>query len=378
MNSCKLYGTMICAILVLAASSAVAKDQNDQATYRLLTGNGEDSPPSSSQTMAEQSQCAGCCDLGCAQSCSSPRWTASADFIILDRIGSKSQELVQRVPLSTNVHDLSSTFGPVALDANDFQQGFAGGPKLGLIRRGDSGYDLELSYFQIDGWSNTKTIGPDDPPDWLVMRAPGSFLQTQDHTYQAMVWDYSSRLYNAELNVRWSPCDRVTMLTGFRWVNLSEDFQGSIMPADGRTAPFWDTTTRNNLYGFQIGGDWKMLDRGRFSIDGLVKAGIFDNNAEETAGVSIYRTVYWASTSTNHAAFLGEAALQCRYLVTERLALKAGYQAIWIEGVALAPGQIQETVSYGSAQPINVQALGVNCNGGVFYHGATAGLEFSF
>ena len=38
----------------------------------------------------------------------------------------------------------------------------------------------------------------------------------------------------------------------------------------------------NNLYGFQIGADGKLLERGRFSIDGLVKAGIFDNNAEQT------------------------------------------------------------------------------------------------
>ena len=39
-------------------------------------------------------------------------------------------------------------------------------------------------------------------------------------------------------------------------------------------------TTRNNLYGFQIGADGKLFERGRFSIDGLVKAGIFDNDAE--------------------------------------------------------------------------------------------------
>ena len=83
------------------------------------------------------------------------------------------------------------------------------------------------------------------------------------------------------------------------------------------------------------------------------------------------------SASTNHAAFLGEIDLQCKYQVTKGLVLKAGYEAMWLQGVAFAPGQIPETQSR-IAPPINVQALGVNCNSGVFYHGATAGLEYSF
>ena len=83
------------------------------------------------------------------------------------------------------------------------------------------------------------------------------------------------------------------------------------------------------------------------------------------------------SASTNHAAFVGETGLQCKYQVTKGLLLKAGYEAIWLQGVALAPGQIQETCTT-SLQPVTVQALGVNCNSGVFYHGATAGLEYSF
>ena len=73
-------------------------------------------------------------------------------------------------------------------------------------------------------------------------------------------------------------------------------------------------------------------------MDGLVKAGIFDNEAEETTGVSIYRTVYRESASTNHAAFLGEIDLQCKYQVTERLSLKLAYEAMWLQGVALRAG----------------------------------------
>ena len=191
-----------------------------------------------------------------------------------------------------------------------------------------------------------------------------------------MDWQYATKLYNAEFNVRWNPCCRVTVLAGFRWVNLGENLQGALEPPTvSWEPPFWNTTTTNNLYGFQIGADGKIFERGRFSIGGLVKAGIFDNNAEESTGVSTEKILRPSSASTNHAAFVGETGLQCRYQATERLALKAGYEAIWLEGVALAPGQIQETYM---TTPKTAQALGVNCNSGVFYHGATAGLEYSF
>jgi len=382
MKSRNLFGTVICAILAWATTSAVALGQNDPA-YSLLPGDGEDSPPSSPEMTADPSQDADARDVGVWQSYGRPRWTASADFIILDRIGSVNQTLVERVLGSVPYLKVPTTPGVEAFNANGFQQGFAGGPRVGLIRHGDSGYDLELSYFQIDGWSSDRSVGPDYPIDWLVMRAPGGFTQTNQKPMlatQAMVWDYVTKLYNAELNMRWNPTSQLTVLAGFRWMNLGENLVGTLDPPTypwESTWTFWNTTTTNNLYGFQIGADGKLFERGRFSIGGLAKAGIFDNNAEQTTEVSvIFKRQRWAYASTNHAAFVGETGLQCKYQVTERLLLRAGYEAIWLQGVALAPGQIQRTQT--DLDTVSVQAFGVNCDSGVFYHGATAGLEYSF
>ena len=97
---------------------------------------------------------------------------------------------------------------------------------------------------------------------------------------------------------------------------------------------------------------------------------------DESTGVSIFKIVRPTSASTNHAAFVGETGLQCKYQLAKGLLLRAGYEVIWLQGVALAPGQIQET--YTTLGPVHVQALGVNCGSGVFYHGTTAGLEYSF
>ena len=348
MKSRTLFGTVACAMLVLATSSAAALGQNDPAAYPLLVGNAEDSPPSISETMADQWPCAGCCDVGGCPSGCCPRWTASADFIILDRIGTVNQTLVTTYPVSPPPvpSQLVVGAGTERLNSDDLNQGFAGGPRVDLIRHGDRGYDLELSYFQIDGWSNARGIGPDDPPDSQVMTSPG-FMQTNQRTDQAMVWNYATKLYDAELNVRWNPCCRVTILAGFRWMNLGEHLVGTLNPT---TFPweqsywhFWNTTTTNNLYGFQIGADGKIWERGRFSIDGLVKAGIFDNNAEQTTEISVMaKQQRSGSASTNAAAFVGETGLQCKYQVTRRLLLRAGYEAIWLQGAALAPDRFKK------------------------------------
>jgi hypothetical protein len=402
MRSRNAFGTITCTILILVASSAAALGQNDPAADHSLPAKGEDSSSSFSETMADQSQGAGGCDLSGCESHGCPRWTASAEFIILDRVGGANQTLVERVPGftwdkrvpgSTTFGELFSAPGTEALNGNDFQQGFCGGPRIGLIRQDDSGYDFEVSYFQIDGWHSDATIVPNDPADCLVMKAPGRWLspavtpggwigwiQTNQSATQAMAWEDATELHNAEFNVRWNPCSRVTMLAGFRWVNLHDDLQGELAPPTVRgEAPFWITTTNNNLYGFQIGADGKLLEHGCFSIDGLVKAGIYDNDAEQTTAVSVIaKQVKSASASTNRAAFVGETGLQCKYQVTKALLLKAGYEVIWLEGVALAPGQIQETYTTTDVLKNSVQALGVNCNSGVMYHGATVGFEYSF
>ena len=179
MNCRKLLETVICATFLLATSSAAVLGQNDPVARGLLAGHGEDSPPLSAETMAAPSQSAGCCDVDCCQSCCCPRWTASADFIILDRIGGANQTLVERVPNTPTPDRVPGfpTFGALftapgaeALNGNDFQQGFCGGPRVGLIRHGDSGCDLELSYFQIDGWRSDQTVVPYGPNDCLVMK----------------------------------------------------------------------------------------------------------------------------------------------------------------------------------------------------------------
>ena len=188
-------------------------------------------PPSSLQSPVDQSG-------------GTPHWTVSAEAIVLGRTGGANQTLVSRVPGDVPFYapapylDTATAPGTEAFSGNQFHQGVSAGPKIGLIYHGDSGYGVQLSYFNIFDQSATKAIGPDSPSDWLVMKAPGSFWQTQDFRYQAMAWTSNTDLFSAEANGRLDLSSRMTVLAGFRWFQLNDTLVGTLTPAD-RTSPIW-------------------------------------------------------------------------------------------------------------------------------------------
>jgi len=361
-----LYFLCALAAMLFLSITALAEDQQNSPG---ISVDSKDSSAPSSQAPVDQSQSA------------PPRWTVSADVLMLFRIGFVGRTLVERVPASVPYGSLPTAPGKEALNSRDFQQ-FSPGGRIDVIGHGNSGFDLEVSYFQTATWDSSESIGPDHPWDWLVMKAPGGFTQTQDLHTQAMAWDYESKLHNAELNVRWNLYSRLTLLAGFRWVQLTEKLQGSLEPLIGYTSslilapikPFWNTETANNLFGLQIGADGKIWGRGRFSINGVIKAGAYLNAAQWASQVSTLKVLRPCSTMSTPAAFVGEIGLQCKYEVIKGLDLKVGYEALWLQGVALAPGEIQETYNLSQYQ---FRALGVNLSG-VFFNGATAGLAYSF
>ena len=175
---------------------------------------------------------------------SAPRWTFSAEAIVLGRTGGANQPLVGLLPGSMQfaATQSASASAAEAFNSNQFWQGFSAGPKVSVTYHDESGYGVEFSYFNIFTQSATKTVGPTSPttPDWLVMYAPGSFWQTQDFPYQGMAWKDATNLYSAEANGRLDLSPRVTVLGGLRWLQLNDTLVGWLTPAD-RNAPDWKT-----------------------------------------------------------------------------------------------------------------------------------------
>ncbi len=75
-------------------------------------------------------------------------------------------------------------------------------------------------------------------------------------------------------------------------------------------------------------------------------------------------------TEDEEAAFVTDMRLEGRYHLTDRAALTLGYQLMWVDGVALAPEQLDFTTDQYSGSALNA-------DGTVFYHGAYFGLLFT-
>jgi hypothetical protein len=351
---------------------------------------------------------------------SAPRWTSSAEAIGLGRSVGVNQTLVSRAPGNVPFYVFPAPFPPrydsatypgvEALNSDQFRQDVSAGPKLSLTYRDESALGFELTYFDVLGLSAATAVGPDNPPNWLVMKAPGSFWQTQDFPYQAVRWSDATTLYGVEADGRLTVSSRVTLLAGFRWLQLNDELQGTLTPVDlgqptwkeeypsptlwqiplppagapvAINPPFWTTRTTNNLYGFQIGGDAKLWEFGRLALDAQFKAGVYDDVAGQSALVSMAKQLYPARATASAAALAGEADLSATYRLAHGFALKAGYEALWLDGVALAPGQIPETYTTSPspsspATPTRAVALGVNHRGNALFQGVDFGLAYSF
>ena len=59
------------------------------------------------------------------------------------------------------------------------------------------------------------------------------------------------------------------------------------------------------------------------------------------------------------------------YELNKRVSVRAGYNLLWIEGVALAPDQLDFTFT-------STSGTALNDGGGVFLHGVSVGIEARF
>jgi hypothetical protein len=341
-----------------------------------------------------------------------PRWTFSVEGIALSRAGGPNQALVGQMPGSSSFFpDTYGQSGVEAFNSNQFWQGLAAGAKVDVTYRGDAGLGFGLSYFGVGRLNAAKFVGPDG--DWLLMTAPGTFWQTQDYPDQSMAWKDTTGLSSAEIDLRVALSPRLTLLGGARWIQLNDKLVGWLTPADqyqptwkqhcpgdtlsqvnqpcegapilpgGDNPPFWVTSVSNNLFGAQVGVEATLLEVGRLSLDAQIKAGVYDNNAKQTTVPTMGKQPYPAEAATNAAAVAGEANLELKYQLSDRIALKVGYEALWLDGVALAPGQIRKTYTTSPtptspSTPISASALGVDHSSNALFQGVTLGVACSF
>ena len=282
-----------------------------------------------------------------------PRWTVTADAVFLAR----------RIPAATLIVDALDQTEVLSSSAFDFSS--HAGFEVSLSRRLGCDNGIEFRYLGVDRWGSDVSL-PTVSGRNLEINADDRHVFTAAGT--SLDAYYASQLHSCELNGRHEFCQRrLAVLAGFRYTELDEGWGFTLV---GATPPFrLEANTRNRLYGFQLGGQAALLDRGGpLSVDAYAKAGIYGNRAAQD---SFYATdvatlsAHGARTST---AFLGELGLAGTYRITERFSVRGGYRLLWIDGVALAPAQL--------AASEFVTGQGIPTSDGAFYHGAFLGFEF--
>ena len=307
---------------------------------------------------------ADCCDLD--NLCCDPVWTVTAGTLIMDRSTPDDAVLVT---------DSFDPGGNVLLDAGEFDFDFRGGWELGAIRHNVrcTCWDLEARYARIDGWRAVRD---------LVFSPYGSVVHYRNPIgnteFSALVGAaYESHFDSLELNLR-RPigCGALTLLAGFRFAELDERGMTILRVTDPVGAQGNVVTSQigaiNDLYGFQLGADGCLWQWCCLSLDGKLRAGVYSNRAvNSVTHVQTGAPEAWATRARdNQAAFLGELGLTGTCQLRDGVALRAGYQVMWLAGVAVAPDQVAVS------DPLAGTAT-VDTTGSPFYHGAVISLEFS-
>ncbi|MFO0948441.1 MAG: hypothetical protein U1D30_21385 [Planctomycetota bacterium] len=269
---------------------------------------------------------------------------------------------------------------------NEFGTCFEPGMKvlMGFIL--DSDTRVEVSYFGLNEWfrrASLETSNENQPiasPYMSYGILPAGPGATADQQYA-----FDSQVNNVELNLKRFMFERgdytFSTLAGFRWFNLQEAmiFNQSfvVAPADFPSATGESTTmfTHNHLVGLQIGGEL-LEDLGPLQLGVQGTAGAFANfgsmklsNLALTNGPST--TIFDSSKQGTEACALGQVSFTAEYMMFENVALRGGYDLLFISGLAFAPNQLEANVQQ-SASGLVATGVGpatIKQDGFGFYHG---------
>lgn len=289
-----------------------------------------------------------------------PLWTARVGAIFLNRGGPRSTVMVD------------DGGGSPLLYSGQYDFSIPWGMEVDAIRHNinGTGWGIEGRYFGVSnfnaGTSATYQTGA-EVPYINPIGATGYSPTTMNSSYE------TSNLLNFELNARKQVNPDLQYLVGFRYFGFNEAVGINLASDPFSYYSNHQIGASNHLYGAQIGADKRLWQHGRFQLEGIVKAGLYGNQSSNNVVAVVQDEVgstYTSSASQTQAAFLGEVGLTGLYKLTNHLAFRATYQALWLEGIALAPNQI------GSSDPLNGTGS-VNNNSGVVFHGAFLGLEYT-
>jgi len=283
--------------------------------------------------------------------------------------------------------------GRVVLSTRDLDFAFQGGVRGLLGVRMNDRFALEGSYFGLLQWDESSAVRNDRVN---ILGTAGNLFSpfTNFGIPPQIGFDFNttvsvrveSSFDNAEFNLRQvldtNPSTmQASVLYGFRYINVDEKFEyrsQSFAPTPTGTANAVDVGADNQLFGFQLGTMLEFNVDPRCWINGEFKAGVFHNNARQntnfvTGPLAGPPSLINTGIAREATTWMLDGSASVMYQFTPAIVGRVGYQAIWLDGLALASENFSENATLLGLGPAILAKDGAVC-----YHGPFAGLTFTW
>ena len=318
-----------------------------------------------------------------------PRWYFRSEGLALKRYTPDKQQFAGRwTPPVVTPDGTTPGFYEFMLGTNDLEFEFQGGYRLAVGRKLGDWTSVEFTYFDVGDWFETAAVRN---VEQNTEGTPGNLMSpfTDFGNPPVSGVDYnnfiniesSSTLDNMELNF-WRehpmPPDSmgVSYMIGLRYASILEQFQyysESAEPTPLGAANTVNTRARNKLLGVQLGALFEFPVDPGWWIDWELKGAICDNRASQhTEYVNVTQgnpTSSLTSRAEGRTTFIGETSVRVVYECSHWLMAYAGYQAIWVDGLALASENVSNDLNILSAGPGQLDH-----DGNLVYHGPHVGM----
>jgi hypothetical protein len=316
----------------------------------------------------------------CCNNC--PGFYGLAEAMFLSRDNSACK---QPVVINTELDPGEDTI----LTSRDLDFDYKPGVHAMLGYRFNECWAVEADYWGGFNWHASAEASGDNN-----LAIPGALGLVSNDFFDAdhMRLDYVSRLNSVDINFVHPFCcccgcnrggcgnsdgccgywvHEVDLIAGFRYLGLQESFNIESTDLQEGTGNY-NIRTTNDLYGAQIGARLRSSSDKRLGWEMTFLGGIFDNHASQRQYVTDFPDPFYlrepCGAHADQVAFVGQWNLSLLYRLNCVWSLRAGYSVFLIEGVALAPNQLDFTFTPTSGTDLDSR-------GSMVVHGANVGLE---
>jgi len=275
-----------------------------------------------------------------------PMFLVSADVVVLQRQAPHSQAIL-----------FDNAFQPI-LNARDLGTSSQAGGRVNLMLMGNNGWDAMFEGLFMGVFQSQQKV---DASNGVKLFFYNAVALDPVNT----VWSRSG-LDSEEFNLRRRLGPNFALLGGLRALQVNEHVNFGQL-GDQNTGYFSQTT--NGLFGGQLGFEVVAPARGFGRFFGRAKYGIYDNRFRVSAQAMSGGSLLHMKSIDNMAATVGDFSAGYEMEILPACTIRIGYQALWIQGIALSVDQLNQYDLFNSQGAVH--------KGNPLYQGIFVGLTFT-